>query len=1066
MTMKAHMRVWIVLITILRGAMAAPFEDMPPSLLSHGWEPVHDRMIAVRYVNLVLNNHRREFSRAAFRISSPDDPAYATAREPVRQSYWVRPARYTMRKAVNIKHTWVYLELPEPMKAGATYTVTDSELTWLPLAVETGLPIRNQPEPTPAVTNLWRGDTVHRSPSLQVNQVGYLPGVRKYGYLMQFAGYEGASHDNPVDADFGGYETFNVVDAATGEVKWRGPVGSALLDGEKDRLSQSRVWRLDFSDFTTPGRYRLQVPGVGVSYPFSIGPDVYNHAFGVLMRGMYHQRCGTALEAPWTRHTHPACHMDDAIVPQLEQYRRPELDFFPQQVGETFHCVGGHHDAGDFGKYTINGATVVYALLQPFEVYPDRLGFDQSPVPEAGNGIPDIIEEAKWELNWLSGMQDPEDGGVHIIVKPHPTGSYEDSVSGQPSPGFSGQRSLWWKDTHATAAFAAALARAARTPDIIRHWPEDAARYLEQAEKAWEFCMAHTEEDGSPLPIVGGHHYGGILGAQDEYAWMAVELWLTTGEQKYHDYFLKHHDLENAWHWSWWPLIEAGGHATRSYAYGLREGKDPEMLRQCLEGDRGVITAARHVLRWQNEWATRPSFATDAFRFNRWGWYFLSDIASYDLLLAASLVEGAEREAFLQGALFNADQEFGNSADNRTTITGIGARRPVDIVHQNALYDGRVEPPPGIPLGFHPAGMNRGRSDRGLMVSHTVGDLPIAYRYVDCWNIDQEFTIDRQTKTLMTYAMLANVTQQRGGFPALSITANGDNASISGILPYTVRFTADTAGANGKQVREVFWDLNNEETHVGFDFTYTFTVPGRYVVVATATDEAGWPAFAEVEVLVRPPASAQPNQGRPWRAENNTYGLWRFDDGLRDDTAQRPAELVGNARMTGENVLWMANPAGQSVRLDAAGDGIRIPLPNDLLSDKTNKGFTIDAMMLYEQDVRKGGGHCHILMVHSSWDMRFGLFKGTWNDREIQGLPGDFERKDAVNLRVTSLTRPRPAWVHMQLGFERGRGMAFLAVDGERVEWPFTPPENERDLVLQIGGFHGYVDEVRVNIHR
>jgi hypothetical protein len=314
--------------------------------------------------------------------------------------------------------------------------------------------------------------------------------------------------------------------------------------------------------------------------------------------------------------------------------------------------------------------------------------------------------------------------------------------------------------------------------------------------------------------------------------------------------------------------------------------------------------------------------------------------------------------------------------------------------------------------------------------------------------------------------MLSNVAAQRGGFPTLSITANGDPSSISGILPHTVRFTADTAGANGKQVREVFWDLNNEETHVGFDFTYTFTVPGRYVVVATATDEAGWPAFAEVEMLVRPPVAGQPNQGQPWAKEVNTYGLWHFDRNLHDAAFQRPAELVGNARMTDENVLWMAKPAGQSIHINGASDGIRIPLPNNLLSDDGNRGFTVDAMVLYGKDPGKGTGHGHILMIHGGWNLQLGLFKGTWDELEIRGLPGDYDRKDAVNQKVMTLNRPRPEWVHMQLGFDRERGTAFLAVDGEKIEWPFTPPENERNLTLHIGGFHGYVEEVKINIHR
>ena len=194
-------------------------------------------------------------------------------------------------------------------------------------------------------------------------------------------------------------------------------------------------------------------------------------------------------------------------------------------------CAGGHHDAGDFGKYVANGSLVVFNLLLPYEIFPEKMQFDNSPLPNAGNGIPDLLEEAKWELNWLSNMQDT-DGLVFLLVKPDPTMSYEDSVAGKPSKAFDKQRVFWWKDIHVTAGFAAALARAARTPDFVKHYPEDAGKYLEKAKKAWDACMKYTDKDGVPNDLVKGPaQAGSYLGAKDEYCWMAVELWLTTGEQ-------------------------------------------------------------------------------------------------------------------------------------------------------------------------------------------------------------------------------------------------------------------------------------------------------------------------------------------------------------------------------------------------------------------------------------------------------------------------------------------------------------------------------------------------------
>jgi len=1065
----SHMRIkmisFLVMIACASKTVPAvtPFVDTPPALLQDCWVLVHDRMLAVQYVNRVLQNARQEWPSAAFTIHSADDPAYHTPL-PVRQaSYFVRPERYTIRRPLNVKHTWVFLELPHAMTAGATYVVSENNLSWRRLALQTGEPIPNVRESTPDVEGKWHGDRAHQSQAISVNQVGYLPSAKKIGYLSTFAGYTDATKDSSTDVDFSDRATFSILDYRTGDDVWSGPI--ALHASEPDALSQSRVWKLDFSSFTVPGRYRLFVPGVGVSYPFQVDEAAYNHAFGVLMRGIYHQRCGVALELPWTRHTHPACHLDDARVPALAEYKKPALEFIPQQEGAVLSCPGGHHDAGDFGKYAINGALFSYAVLQAFEVYPERLAYDQSPVPESGNLIPDLLEEVKHELDWLSGMQDPEDGAVHIIVKPDPTMSYEDGVSGQPSERYNKQRSLWWKDIHATAAFAAIMARAARTPGMIQHWPEESRRYLEQAMKAWDFCMAHTYPDGSPVERVGGHYYGQFLEAKDEYNWMAVELWLTTGEDKYHAYYLKHHNPDETWNWGWWPLKDAAGAATRSYVYGKRDGKDADMLARCLDGGKGVLNAARAVRDWQQHWATRPSFAPTAFNFGRWGWYFLSDIASYDLLLAASIVDGEERESFIQAALFNADQEFGNAADNRSMVTGIGARRPVDIVHQNARFDGIVEPVPGIPLGFHPAGFNRGTSDRALMASYLVGDLPVALRYVDAWNIEQEFTVDVQSKTLMTYAMLGRVDKQKAGFPTVRVKANGQTGTLQGEVPFPVTFSVDGEGENGKHIREFFWDIGNEDTFTGDAFSYTFAEPGRYVVVCTATDESGWPGFAEIEVLVREPRDALPNGGSPFEATDNTFGLWHFDGQLLDERGEQQAELTGAAHLCDKNLLWMATPAGQAVRIVGADGGVRIPLPS-LFRDENIRRVEIHALLQFEDKVPRGQGHSRMFMLYGHWDAQLGLHKDSWAGEQMRGVPEGLPNRAAFDQRVATMASPRPGWQHAQLGFDREAGMAYLELNNQRLEWPFTPPRSDRDIALYIGGFLGYLDEVRIDIIR
>ena len=1072
--MKTNLACLVLLLTLLQTSCTraedALFVDGAPTLLEPAVDVVSDRILAAKWVNRVLRNPADDLRAELITVTSTDDPAFQQGVRAARFSYWVRPTRYSLRSLINVKSTYVFAYLDQPLQAGRTYTVSVAGTNFITLSRANGEPVPGGEGPLPTITFTYRGDN-HRSTAVHVNQLGYLPERTKISYLTQHAGAEDAVKERPVDIDFSAVTSFRVVDAATGETRWEGQpaLSKVCVNAEgqpiPDRLSQSRVWDLDFTAFQEPGRYRVVVPGVGASLPFSISPKIYNQAFGVLMRGAYHQRCGTALTEEWTRHTHPACHLDDAVIPKLADYKKDNLKFFPQNEGGTLACPRGHHDAGDYGKYTTSGAIFPFFMLLPFEVMPEKLSFDASPLPEHGNGIPDILEEVKWELDWVSKMMDPVDGGVFTIVKPHPTMDYEDSIPGQPTEKFAGTRSLWWKDLPATASYAAILARAARTPAMRKLYPEECPAYLAMAKKAWDFCMTNTDANGNPTNTVGGHHYGAYQGATDDYCWAAVELWLTTGEQKYHDYFLKHFDPKTAWNWSWWPLVNSAGAATRAYAYGTRAGKEPAMLKACLDEKYGVLNAARSTMSWQKNWATRVSFSEAPWNFKNWGWYYLSDISSYDLVLAATLVPGPERASFLQAACFNADQEFGNSADDVVSITGIGVKRPVDHVHQISRFSGLVEPVPGIPLGFHPAGYNRGNNWRPIMASFMVNELPAAYRYVDCWNVAQEFTVQALGPTIMTYAMLAEPAAQKPGRPEVRVTANGAAGAITGNAPFRVNFRAEAKGANGKAIRDTYWDLSNEETAADPSFTYTFTVPGLYPVVCSVTDEDGWMAYQTVLVCVAQPPADRPNAGLPLTVTTNTYALWHFDTGLTDEVNGLAAELTGNASLNATNLLWMAEPRGQSVQLRGKGDSVRIRLPDRLINDPAFPRVQLEVLVNYEKDIGWGEAG-NMFLLDCLYNTKLGLSKVRWTGKIMYGVP-EAERKDpATEKQWRAVAEPRPGWMRWGLGFDRAAGKSYLESAHGRVEFTYIPGPAKNENILEIGGFIGFLDEVRILVSK
>src|SRR5206468_5215782 len=137
---------------------------------------------------------------------------------------------------------------------------------------------------------------------------------------------------------------------------------------------------------------------------------------------------------------------------------------------------GGHHDAGDYSKYTINSAGLVHHLVFAADVFPGVVELDNLGIPESGDGESDLLQEAKWEADFLAKMQD-DDGGFYFLVYPRDR-AYEDNVL----PDHGDPQVVFPKNTAATAAAGAALAQAASSPLFNQLYPEVAAAYLTNAQ--------------------------------------------------------------------------------------------------------------------------------------------------------------------------------------------------------------------------------------------------------------------------------------------------------------------------------------------------------------------------------------------------------------------------------------------------------------------------------------------------------------------------------------------------------------------------------------------------------
>ncbi len=242
---------------------------------------------------------------------------------------------------------------------------------------------------------------------------------------------------------------------------------------------------------------------------------------------------------------------------------------FPLQRQGAIDTAGGHHDAGDYSKYTANSANMVHYLVFAVDSLPGVADLDNLGIPESGDGISDILQEAKWEADFLAKLQDT-DGGFYFLVYPkdreYETGSAPDKGDAQV---------VWPKTTSSTAAAVAALAQCASSPTFQRLYPQAAAQYLVQAKLGWQFLQNAIARYGRTGAYQKITHYGDTFADQDELAWAACEMFLATGDLSIHALLRSWFNPTDpaTWRWGWWHLAECYGHAIRSYTFAARNGR-------------------------------------------------------------------------------------------------------------------------------------------------------------------------------------------------------------------------------------------------------------------------------------------------------------------------------------------------------------------------------------------------------------------------------------------------------------------------------------------------------------
>jgi endoglucanase len=355
-------------------------------------------------------------------------------------------------------------------------------------------------------------------PNVLVNQTGYLPDLPKLATVKttQTAPlkWELKKHGGAV--------------VASGETK---PVGKDVASGDDVQIA-------DFSAVKTPGKdYTLSV-GADVSHPFDIEANLYKKLKYDALAYFYHTRSGIEIAMPyaggkqWTR---PAGHL--GVAPNQGDKAVPCLQ--GSGCDYKLDVTGGWYDAGDHGKYVVNGGIAVWTLLNQYERAKQRgteadLGDGKLNIPEKKNKIPDILDEARWELDFMLKMQVP-DGQPKAGLVHHKIHDKEWTAIGMRPDEDPIARFLWPPSTAATLNLAATAAQGARIwAGLDKAF---SAKCLTAAEKAWNAAQANPALFADTAAVGGGPYDDKNVG--DEQYWAAAELFITTKKDVYKSFLEK-----------------------------------------------------------------------------------------------------------------------------------------------------------------------------------------------------------------------------------------------------------------------------------------------------------------------------------------------------------------------------------------------------------------------------------------------------------------------------------------------------------------------------------------------
>lgn len=615
-----------------------------------------------------------------------------------------------------------------------------------------------------------------------------------------------------------------------------------------DEDSGEHVHIIDFSHFTTPGRdYMLFADSEPVyeggepvvdSYPFDIADDIYNDMVYDTLKYFYHSRSGIPIEARYVQR--PDLAREAGHPRDIMQTNTEDVGDWRYTESFSLDLTGGWYDAGDHGKYVVNGGITVWTLQNLFErrLYTDdpvsAFGDNTMNIPESGNGIPDILDEARYHMEVMLKMQVPEgyDRAGMVFHKGHdhkwtglattPAMATELVEKGEI------KRILKPPTTAATLNLAATAAQA------YRLWkdydPAFANKCLAAAERAWQAANENPIIYAPFDDSVGGGPYGDDY-VLDEFYWAACELFVATGDAKYRnylqssphylevpDYLTQGEENDTIGQFNWGNTA-ALGTLTLALVPNDLPASEIEKARA------SIVSAADFTLDIQKSQGYGITIAPctitiGGLNVRGYPWGSNSFVTNSCIVLAYAY-DCTKDTRYLDGVTEAMDYLMGRNPNERVYVTGYGDY-PIENPHHR-FFSYQVDPSfPKAPPGVTNGGPNSGLQDPWVKGSGwKPGEMPPQKCFMDhieSWSTN-ECTINWNAPLAWVAAFLVDNGNADGSGPGIiagDVNGDGSVNSLDYILVrrYLLGIINDFPSANGFKAA----DLNNDGSVNSLDY--------------------------------------------------------------------------------------------------------------------------------------------------------------------------------------------------------------------------------------------------------